>query len=32
MAEPCGEEPPSYEGSAEVTIDWPAIDASDLIP
>jgi hypothetical protein len=32
MYEPCGEEEEAYEGSAEVTIEWPEIDSSDLIP
>lgn len=33
MYPPCDEEEPEeYEGSAEVIIDWPELDPSDLIP
>lgn len=32
MYEPCEEPPAEWEGSAEVTIEWPEIDSSDLIP
>jgi len=31
MAEPCPDVGETYEGSATVAVDWPPIDASDLI-
>jgi len=32
MAKPCKPEEPEYTGSAEVTVEWPEVDPSDLIP
>jgi len=32
MALPCIVSPPESPGSATVKIDWPEIDATDLIP